>query len=78
MNRKDYSNASEIIHEGLQRYPNSVFLYSTSGDILANQKNIADARSAYKKALEEYYKQYPDIYEPPVILLGKLKRLGAD
>lgn len=70
-----YEDAREYIHKVLKANPHSLLALDLLGDIEQRRKDLSAALSAYEKALEEYYKKYPDTREPPRILLMKIKMI---
>jgi tetratricopeptide (TPR) repeat protein len=59
----------------LKGNPSSLRALSLVGDIESRRGNLAEALSAFEKALDEAYKQYPNRREPPLALIRKIDRI---
>ena len=73
-----YDEAIEYIQRALQVNPHSLPSLNLMGDIEEKRGNLNASLSAYEKALEEFNEQYPDSYDPPLLIernIGKLRAL---
>lgn len=72
-----YEDAKKYVQKILKANPYHHSALILLGQIEENRKDFSAALSAYEKALEESYKQYPDRREPPSYLLRKIERIRA-
>jgi tetratricopeptide (TPR) repeat protein len=72
-----YEDAKEYTQRVLKANPHSLLALNLLGEIEEGKKDLSAALSAYEKALEEAYEQYPDRREPPRALLNKIRRIRA-
>lgn len=72
-----YEDAMEYVQRALVANPLSLPSLELLGDIEESKGNLRAALSAYEKAREEFYKQYPDMREPPRYFEMKINRLRA-
>ena len=72
-----YEEAEEHVRSVLKANPNSIPALNLLGDIEEKRSNLPAALSAYKKAFEEFNKQYPDSREPPDLIIENINRLRA-
>jgi tetratricopeptide (TPR) repeat protein len=73
-----YDKAIEYIQRALQVNPHSLPSLNLMGDIEKKRGNLDASLSAYEKALEEFNEQYPNSYDPPLLIernIGKLRTL---
>lgn len=72
-----YEEAEEYIQSVLKDNPNSIPALNLLGNVEEKRLNLPAALSAYKKAFEEFKKQYPDSREPPDLIIENINRLRA-
>jgi len=72
-----YENAVEYVQRTLQVNPSSTAALNMLGDIEERRGNFSAALSAYEKALEAFYVEFPKIREPPRPIEAKIIRLRA-
>ncbi len=72
-----YDESRNVIGKVLENNPNLINALALLGDISEKKGDITAALSAYMNAAEEFEKQYPDLDEPPEILVSNIVRLQA-
>jgi tetratricopeptide (TPR) repeat protein len=74
--RRKFEEALKLIQRTLKVNPHSIPALDILGDIESSRGNLRIALNTYKKALEAFYKQQPDIREPPRLLITKIRDLS--
>lgn len=72
-----YDESRKVINRVLEVDPTLINALVLLGDIEEKKGDISAALSAYMNAAEEFEKQYPDLDEPPEILVNNIVRLQS-
>ncbi|MDX1479978.1 MAG: hypothetical protein R3301_19860 [Saprospiraceae bacterium] len=68
-------DAATVSDALLRTTPQSIDATILRAEVLLAQRDTVQSRQLFERALEMFYQQYPDSYEPPEYLLGRLDLL---